>query len=103
MSKVLTFGLVVVLLLSLLCFFTASTFNVKAYANNLDNLPEKPPLPDWSKVTFAFDGVETIKDGLNALGAFFTFVGDVLAYPFQFISYITKTVFIISNGMLEKE
>lgn len=102
MSKVLTFGLVVVLILSLLCFFTGATFNLKAYANNLDNLPKKPSLPDWSKVTISFDNAETVKESFQALGTFFVFVGDALAYPFRFIAYIGETVYLLSNGMLEK-
>lgn len=103
MSKVLTFGLVVVLLLSLLCCFTATTFNLKAYANNLDNLPSKPELPDWSKVSISFESVETIRDAFSALGSFFVFIGDAISYPFEFIGYIGKTIYILSNGMLEKE
>lgn len=103
MTKAVVFGVTLVLLLSLLCYFTATSFNLRVYLNNLDNVPSKPTLPDWSKVTFAFDSVETIKDGLKALNTFFVFVGDCLAYPFQFIGYITKTVFVLSNGMLEKD
>lgn len=103
MSKVLTFLLVFVLGISLLCFFTGSTFNLMAYANNLDNLPTKPSLPDWSLVSISFDNVETIKDAFVALRTFFVFVGDALAYPFKYIAYLGKTVFILSNGMLEKD
>mgnify|MGYP006982716793 CR=1 FL=1 len=102
MSKILTFLLVVVLLLALLCSFTGATFNLKAYADNLDDLPQKPALPDWSNVVLSFDKATTIQTGLQALGGFFEFVIDCLAYPFQFIGYIVKTVFVLSNGMLER-
>lgn len=102
MSKVLTFGVVIVLLIALLCFFTGSTFNLKAYVNNLDKLPKKPSLPDWSKVTLSFDNAETVKEAFQALGTFFVFVGDSLAYPFKFIAYIGEMVYLLSNGMLEK-
>lgn len=103
MSKVLTFLLVFVLAIALLCFFTGSSFNLKAYANNLENLPTKPSVPDWSKVSISFDNAETIKDSFQALRTFFVFVGDALAYPFKYIVYLGETVFTLSNGMLEKE
>lgn len=103
MNKVLTFLLVAVLLLALFCSFTGATFNLKAYANNLDDLPEKPTSPDWSSVVLSFDNATTIQTALQALGDFFGFVIDCLAYPFQFIGYIAETVFVLSNGMLEKE
>lgn len=74
MSKVLTFLLVFVLAIALLCFFTRASFNLKAYANNLENLPTKPSVPDWSKVSISFDNAETIKDSFQALRTFFVFV-----------------------------
>lgn len=57
MTKAVVFGVTLVLLLSLLCYFTATSFNLRVYLDNLDNVPSKPTLPDWSKVTFAFDSV----------------------------------------------
>lgn len=103
MSKAVTFCIAFVFFMSLLCYFTNTTFNMKAYANNLNNLPAKPKLPDWSEVSISFENVDGIKDAFSALGSFFTFIGDALSYPFQYIAYIAKTVYVLSNGMLEKE
>lgn len=102
MSKVFTFLLVVILLFALLCFFTGATFNLKSYADNFDDLPSKPDLPDWSSVVISFDNATTVQSAFQALGSFFGFVVDCLAYPFRFIFYISQTVFILSNGMLER-
>lgn len=103
MSKAIVVCITLVLLFSLLCYFTATSFNLRAYLDNLDNVPSKPALPDWSKVTYAFDNINTIGDSMAALRSFFVFIGDCLAYPFRYIAYLTKTVFVLSNGMLEKD
>jgi|GEM_PF-5811645 len=103
MSKAIVVCITLVLLLSLLCYFTATSFNLRAYLDNLDNVPSKPALPDWSKVTYAFDNITAIGDAMTALKSFFVFIGDCLAYPFKYIAYLTKTVFVLSNGMLEKD
>lgn len=103
MSKAIVVCITLVLLLSLLCYFTATSFNLRAYLDNLDNVPSKPALPDWSKVTYAFGNITTIGDAMTALKSFFVFIGDCLAYPFKYIAYLTKIVFVLSNGMLEKD
>lgn len=103
MSKAIFVCITLVLVLSLLCYFTATSFNLRVYLENLDKVPTKPTLPDWSKVTYAFDNITTIGQAMTALKSFFVFIGDCLAYPIQYIVYLTKTVYVLSNGMLEKD
>lgn len=103
MSKAILFCITLVLVLSLLCYFTATSFNLRVYLENLDNVPSKPTLPDWTKVSYAFDNITSIGEAMNALKSFFVFIGDCLSYPIQYIVYLSKTVYVLSNGMLEKD
>lgn len=100
MSKVLSGALVLILLVALLCYFTNTSFNLKAYADNLDNLPNKPTLPNFEYVNGSFSNVESIGDFASAVGGFFSFLFDCVAYPFEWIVYIVKVVFVLTNGMI---
>lgn len=106
MSKVLSGALCIVLILALLCYFTGTSFNLKAYAENLDNLPDKPTLPTFDDVLSAFDNIRdydillAFVDFCKALGPFFKFLFNCIAYPFQWIAYIIEVVLVITNGMI---
>lgn len=70
MSKAILTCITLVLVLSLLCYFTATSFNLRVYLENLDKVPTKPTLPDWTKVTYAFGNVTGIGEALTALKSF---------------------------------
>lgn len=100
MSKVLSVALVLILLVSLLCYFTDSHFNLKAYADNLENLPNKPTLPNFDYVNDAFTNIDGFVDLGIALGSFFEFLFNCIVYPFQWIAYIIEVVLVLTNGMI---
>lgn len=106
MSKVLSVCLVLILLVSLLCYFTDSTFNLKAYADNLNDLPDKPTLPSFDYVNDAFtniddsDVISAVKSLAKAIGVFFEFLFNCIAYPFRWIAYIIEVVLVLTNGMI---
>ena len=103
MTKIFTFVVTLILILALLCFFTGASFNLRAYMDNLNKLPEKPEIPNWQYVSDAWEGEITIRNIWDKLGAFFEFLGNCIAYPFEYLVYLGKTVYYLTDGMLEKD
>ncbi len=83
MSKIMPFMLGLFLFLALVSFFLGVSFDFRDYFENLSNLPDKPDLPK-----FDGDGLDIIKD-----------IGKAIIYPFEFIIYVGKAVYVISGGL----
>ena len=90
-----TLALAFVIYIAFLQFCGVSTVSNFSVAGYFERLEQIEPMPDLPSIDASFSGISDESGFFSQVGAFFSFLGDVISYPFRMLIWFFKTAHLI--------